>query len=167
MTQLASPATNAGCPIQAGFWLEWDTTALDARLSAEWLTSKESDGCPRFAQAYLGRKRGRSPPELLGNPQAKVALSSINEKRQHPPVPRSRPDARGFVTSTNRARSRHSPSTGPTDGRLEPGRRGSLHERLRRLTSHHLRRPDRPIRLRHDSRTLQEALYEPQRRWEN
>src|SRR5271156_3746538 len=28
--QLASPATKAGCPIQARFWLEWDTTALDA-----------------------------------------------------------------------------------------------------------------------------------------
>jgi hypothetical protein len=23
------PATKAGCPIQARFWLEWDTTALD------------------------------------------------------------------------------------------------------------------------------------------
>ena len=26
----ASPATKAGCPIQAALWLEWDTTALDA-----------------------------------------------------------------------------------------------------------------------------------------
>jgi hypothetical protein len=25
----SSPATKAGCPIQARFWLEWDTTALD------------------------------------------------------------------------------------------------------------------------------------------
>jgi hypothetical protein len=23
------PATKGGCPIQAVFWLEWDTTALD------------------------------------------------------------------------------------------------------------------------------------------
>jgi hypothetical protein len=30
--QLVSPATKAGCPIQAVLWLEWDTTALDARL---------------------------------------------------------------------------------------------------------------------------------------
>ena len=27
--QLASPATKAGCPIQARLWLEWDVTALD------------------------------------------------------------------------------------------------------------------------------------------
>src|SRR5271167_2437300 len=26
----SSPATKAGCPIQARFWLEWDATALDA-----------------------------------------------------------------------------------------------------------------------------------------
>jgi len=26
---LPVPATKAGCPIQARFWLEWDTTALD------------------------------------------------------------------------------------------------------------------------------------------
>jgi hypothetical protein len=25
------PATKGGCPIQAVFWLEWDTTALDQR----------------------------------------------------------------------------------------------------------------------------------------
>ena len=29
LAQPASPATKAGCPIQARFWLEWDTTALD------------------------------------------------------------------------------------------------------------------------------------------
>src|SRR5271169_3274535 len=28
--QLVSPTTKAGCPIQARFWLEWDTTAPGA-----------------------------------------------------------------------------------------------------------------------------------------
>jgi hypothetical protein len=32
--QLSSPATKAGCPIQARFWLEWDTTALDVLFVA-------------------------------------------------------------------------------------------------------------------------------------
>ena len=31
--QFASPATKAGCPIQAFCWLEWDTTALDLQFS--------------------------------------------------------------------------------------------------------------------------------------
>jgi hypothetical protein len=30
--RLASPAKKAGCPIQAAFWLEWDTTALDVQF---------------------------------------------------------------------------------------------------------------------------------------
>jgi hypothetical protein len=30
---LSQPVTKAGCPIQARFWLEWDSTALDRLLS--------------------------------------------------------------------------------------------------------------------------------------
>src|ERR1700744_373416 len=33
ITNASLPVTNGGCPIQARFWLEWDSTALDRRLS--------------------------------------------------------------------------------------------------------------------------------------
>ena len=45
---IASPSTTAGCPIQARFWLEWDTTALDSPF----LSSRPAGSLPVLAQTY-------------------------------------------------------------------------------------------------------------------
>jgi hypothetical protein len=42
----ASPSTKAGCPIQARFWLEWDTTALDAPFFVIPSVAERSAVCP-------------------------------------------------------------------------------------------------------------------------
>jgi hypothetical protein len=65
-----SPATKAGCPIQAVLWLEWDTTALDAPLcSFHALTSTHP---PRSAQWLFRRRdtRGRGRPAEPGRHSA-------------------------------------------------------------------------------------------------
>src|SRR5271170_5898195 len=48
-----SPLTKAGCPIQARFWLEWDTTALDAPFLS--LGAKPRD--LQFSQAAPNAER--------------------------------------------------------------------------------------------------------------
>jgi len=55
----ASPATKAGCPIQARFWLEWDTTALDAPFL--YLGAKPREHIPLL--------RGGLPRPDLGDPE--------------------------------------------------------------------------------------------------
>jgi hypothetical protein len=39
----------------------WDTTAFDLRTLEPNRSSEAIDGCPRFAPAYLGRKRWAQP----------------------------------------------------------------------------------------------------------
>src|ERR1700691_3222857 len=43
--RLASPATKAGCPIQAVLWLEWDTTALEPPIPRYCRCCKPSAPC--------------------------------------------------------------------------------------------------------------------------
>ena len=59
---LPVPAARAGCPIQAVFWLEWDTTALDQRRYLDRLPTKRliwkslAESSPRTDRLYRLRK---------------------------------------------------------------------------------------------------------------
>jgi hypothetical protein len=53
--QLASPAAKAECPIQARFWLEWDTTVLAALFFIG--SAKPRDDKKGRAVAHLGMGR--------------------------------------------------------------------------------------------------------------
>jgi hypothetical protein len=59
----------------------WDTTALDPLFFDGAQKLMELDGCPRFATAYLGRKRRGDPDFLHAAPIRFACAAFIKESR--------------------------------------------------------------------------------------